>query len=105
MSVAGDVTIHKGDLKLGQGGIDARGSRISNAHLEDARFVGTVKGDVVVDGGVQIGGLKGEGGGGRIVVVGSEGKLKDASGLRFDEEEGVFVAKKISGHEVSFCIW
>lgn len=100
LSVAGDVTIHKGELKLGEGGMDARDSRIRNAYLEDTGFVGAVKGDVVVDGGVQVGGLKGEGEG-RVVVVGSGGKLKDAPGVKFDEEAGVFVVGKMSGHEVS----
>lgn len=101
MSVAGDVAIHKGELKLGEGGMDARDSPIRNAYLENTGFVGAVKGDVVVEGGVQVGGLKGEGDG-RVVVVGPGGKLKYARGVKFDEEEGVFVVGKMSGHEVSF---
>lgn len=84
-------------------GIDAQGNRIKNARLENVTFEGVVGGDVVeLAGGVRVGALKNAGGGGVVVVAAAEsGELKVAAGLSFDDENGVFMPGKVSGHEVS----
>ena len=85
------------------GGMDARGTRVKNARLENATFEGVVGGDVVeLAGGVRVGALKNAGGGGMVMVAAAEsGELKVAAGLSFDDEKGVFMPGKVSGHEVS----
>lgn len=130
MAVGGGVTI-AGELELG-GGMDARGNHITNVYLDNAGFRGAVLGDVAVEGGVKIEGLalgkeRRRGGGfemsddggiekvergqrgradgsgrERMVAVGVGGDLRVARGVEFDEEEGVIILDKLSGHKVSF---
>lgn len=102
LSVAGGVSI--AGVAEFSGGIDAQGTPIKNARLENAVFEGIVGGDVVeLAGGVKVGALKNAPGGGRMVVVVAteSGELKVVAGLGFDEEKGVFMPGKVSGHEAS----
>lgn len=51
-------------------------------------------------GGVRVGDLK-EAGGGMVVAAAESGELKVVAGMGFDEEKGVFMPGKVSGHEAS----
>ena len=83
-----------------RGGIDAQGTIIKNATLENTRFEGVIGGDMEIAGEVRIGALK-EAGGGMVVAVQGSGELKVVAGMGFSEEQGVFMPGKVSGHEVS----
>lgn len=98
-SIAGSVMV-EGEVRL-SAGLDAQGTRVSHARLESARFEGSVLGDVDFDGAVSFGALKKEGTApGAVLVVGDDGELSAANGLKLDEMEGILVVGKISGHEV-----
>lgn len=99
VSIAGAVTV-EGEVKL-SAGLDAQGTKVSNARLESARFEGTVIGDVEFDGAISFGALKKKGTvPGTLLVVGDDGQLNVAKGLELDEMERVLVVEKVSGHEV-----
>lgn len=98
VSIAGGVAV-RGELELG-GGMDAQGTRIANAYLENANFRGAVQGDVEFGGDVKIGALK-KAGGGFLVTADASGQLGLAAGVGYDMGEGIFVAGRVSGHEVS----
>lgn len=99
VSVAGAITA-EGEVIL-SAGLDARGTKVSNARLESARFEGTVLGDVDFDGVVSFGALKKKGTvPGTIIVLGGDGELSVANGLELDITEGALVVEKVSGHEV-----
>lgn len=100
VSIAGAVTAD-GEVKL-SAGLDAQGTKVSNARLESASFEGTVLGDVDFDGAVSFGVLKKKGTApGTILVVGDDGELSAANGLTFDKTDGTLIVEQISGHEVS----
>lgn len=93
-----------GEVRL-SAGLDAQGTKVSNARLESATFEGTVLGDVDFDGAVSFSALKKKGTvPGTILVMGGDGELSVANGLELDETDGVLVVGKISGHEVSFLL-
>ena len=94
--VAGDVTV-RGKVILGAG-MNAGGATIANVQLEGVKFRGAVAGDVGLDGSLTIDALKTEGGG--MVAVGPRGTLMTARGVTYDEDGGVLVVKKLSGHKV-----
>lgn len=97
--IAGGVSID-GEVGL-SAGLDARGTGVKNARLQNATFEGAISGDVDVDGRVKIGTLKKKKKGAQaVVVVGDEGELRAAEGMEFNDEEGVFVTEMISGHKV-----
>ncbi|CAM9167242.1 unnamed protein product [Ectocarpus sp. 12 AP-2014] len=98
--IGGGISID-GEVGL-SAGLDARGTGVKNACLQNATFQGAISGDVEVDGRVKIGTLKKKKKGARaVVVVGDEGELKAAEGVEFNDEEGVFVTEMISGHKVT----
>ena len=97
-SIAGAFTV-EGEVKL-SAGLDAQGTKVSNARLESARFIGTVLGDVDFDGSVSFGALKKGVAAGTLLVVGDDGELSVADGLEFDETDRTLLVEKISGHEV-----
>ena len=98
LAVAGGVSI-SGVAEF-SGGIDAQGTRIKNAQLKNAIFEGVVGGDMELAGGLRVGALK-NAGGGMVVAAAESGELKVTKRLGFDEEKGVFMPGKVSGHEVS----
>lgn len=98
-SIAGAVTA-EGEVKL-SAGLDAQGTKVSNARLENVRFKGAVLGDVEFDGAVSFGALKKKGTApGALLVAGEDGELSVAKGLELDETDGILIVDKVSGHEV-----
>ncbi len=99
VSMKGNVDV-EGEIRLSTG-LDARGTRVANARLENAKFEGVVSGDVGFDGTVSFGTLNKKGiEAGTLIMVGGEGELRAAKGLELDEEERVLILEKMSGHEV-----
>lgn len=99
VSIKGNVDVD-GEVRL-SAGLDARGTRVANARLENARFEGVVTGDVGFDGTISFSALRKKGReAGTLVMVGEEGELRAAGGLELDEEERVLILEKVSGHEV-----
>lgn len=104
VEINGGVFIAEGvsiDGEVGlSAGLDARGTGVKNARLQNATFEGAISGDVDIDGRVKIGALKKKQGARAVVVVGDEGELRVAEGVGFNDEEGVFITETISGHKV-----
>lgn len=103
LAVTGGVTVG-GSLTFDKDGVNARGSRIANAQLENVTFQGSVQGVVGFAGGVTIGTLQrnGDRGGAlRVLATGSDGELMTMPGVEFMEEDEVLVVKSLSGHKVS----
>lgn len=99
VSITGTVAV-EGEVSLSQG-LDARGTRIANARLENTSIDGVVHGDVDFDGAVRFSGLnQKEVAAGALVLLGDDGEVRAATGLGLDEQEGVLVVERVSGHEV-----
>lgn len=99
VSITGAVTV-EGEVNL-SAGLDARGSRVANARLENASFDGAVHGDVDFDGAVRFSALKKKDvATGALVLVGDDGEVRASAGLELDEKEGILVVERVSGHEV-----
>ncbi|CAM9201060.1 unnamed protein product [Hapterophycus canaliculatus] len=101
LSIAGAVSVD-GKMKLAAG-LDVGGGRIVNARLQSVSFEGAVEGHVDFEGPIRIGALKrGKGRtAGGVVVVGDGGELRVATGLELQEEKGLLLVQKVSGHEVT----
>lgn len=102
VSITGTITVD-GEMSL-SAGLDARGTRIANARLENASIDGVIHGDVDFDGAVRFSVLKKKevATGAALILVGDHGEVRTATGLELDEQEGVLVVERISGHEVCF---
>lgn len=101
VSIKGAVIV-EGEVSL-SAGLDAQGTAIANARLENTSIDGVVHGDVDFGGAVRFSVLKKrEVAAGTLVLVGDDGELRPATGLELDEKEGVLVVERVSGHEVCF---
>lgn len=99
VSISGAVAV-EGEVSL-SAGLNARGTAIANARLENTSIDGVVHGDVDFDGAVRFSALKKqEVAAGTLVLVGDDGEVRAATGLELDEQEGVLVVERVSGHEV-----